>query len=405
MKLPALANWAKILWAFGAVALAFVSANASILAADRRAEAGILSGIHPSDGVLVQRQELQAIAQDPAHKIDQERLGQIRSTLHMRPLNVQTLALLAISTAGPGGSSPESERTMLLAQKVSRREPISQMWMIEKASAANDVPEALRHYHILLSTNPNLNGTLFPILAAAIDFPEVQKAMRDLLMKNPSWKIGFLPFAASNAKLDSYLGMIGSSYEILRDPIFMPANSELTYRLASEGRGEEALNFARMTLENFDVLAFKSIGFSPATTDPNMGRLAWLQGTADNSTVSFDESGVAVTIEPGASSDVLSRSLIVKPAPAFVYAITIEVGADSKPASIKLLGRCAQKASASTDASWETDIPVVSGKTSHVLAFKGLEGCSLVQLGIRAVGADSQLPSVFRIRDLSLDQQ
>lgn len=405
MTVPGLTVWARILWAVGAVALAIASANASILASDRRAEAGILSGMHASDGVILQQQELQAIAQDPAHKINQVKLGRIKSTLRMRPLNVQTLALLAISTAGSSGTSPQSEHIMILTQKVSRREPISQMWMIEKASAANDVPNALRHYHILLSTNPNLSVTLFPILAAAIDYPEVQRALREVLLKNPSWKLGFLPFAAANAKIDSYLGMIGSSYEILHDPTIISANSEITYRLASEGRGQEALNFAQKAIPNFDVAAFEDIGFSLATTDPKMGRLAWALGTDENSTASFDENGVEISIEPGISSEVLSRSLIIKPAATFVYTITIEVGADQKPASIKLLGKCAERASVATDASWEQSVPVMSGKSSHVLAFKGLERCRLLQLGIRAVGAEGQTPSVFKVRKPSLTPQ
>lgn len=399
MPNEAFGKFAKAAGAAAAVALALFSANAAMLASERRGEAGFLTGLHAADGLVLLTAEQHAIAADPNHKIDPRSRDAIRSTLRFQPLNPQVLALLGVSAAGPDGTSPATDRLMKLADRISRREPLSQIWMIETASAADDVPGAVRHYHTVLSTNPGLYGTLIPILATAIDYPEVQSSLRPYLRGEPVWKRSFLDYAATNAKLDSYLGLIGGDFGIVSGPALVPANSEFVARLGSAGRGDEAKKFAAKSLPEFNADAFGAAGFSKASLDPRMGKLAWVAGSG-SSVDSVSISGeVAVSIEPDAEADVLSRSFMVKPSAAYLASVAVDADEPAKLSSFKLIITCADGTSTGN---WEHVIPVGSAKETAEIRFPGLDRCNLLNIKFRVIADARQTPLVVKIADFAV---
>lgn len=399
MPNEAFGKFAKAAGAAGAVAMVLFSANAAMLASERRGEAGFLTGLHAADGLVLLTAEQHAIAADPNHKIDPRIRDAIRSTLRNQPLNPQVLALLGVSAAGPDGTSPTTDRLMKLADRISRREPLSQIWMIESASSADDVSGAVRHYHTALSTNPGLYGTLIPILAKAIDYPEVQSALRPYLRSAPRWKRSFLEYAATNAKLDSYLGLIAGDYSIVSSPELIAANSEFVVRLGSAGRGEEAAKFAALSLTDFNAEAFRAAGFSKASLDPRMGKLAWVPGSGSSVDSVSDSGEVTVSIQPDAETDILSRNLMVKPVAAYSASVTINTDEPVGISAVKLIVTCADGTS---NESWEHAIPVGNTKETAEIRFAGLDRCGLLNFKFRVIAGERQTPLAIKIADFSV---
>ena len=386
-----------------AAALALFSASISIRASERRGEAGLLAGMNPSDGIVVLQAELHALAADPNHKIAQSSLNATRATLPARPLNPQVLALIAVSVAGPDGTSVATADLMKLADRMTRREPVSQMWMIEAASAAGDVLGAVRHYNTLMSTTPDTFLVLFPVLTSAIDFPEVREALRGTLRGGPIWAPNFLPYAASNAKIDSYLAMIGADYQVLRDPPYAEANAEFIYRLAAAGRGDKAFEFASRVLAQFDPHAFQEFTVSKSTLDPRMGKLAWRLGSSNGVAAELASGEVNISVSPGANMVALSRDFVVKPGSISGLSISLIGDTGMNAAAVKIKASCANDAAAQAGSfGVEQSVPVSAEKTTTNLSLQNTGRCSLIRIQVHVVGPDGQIPGSIRIVNLSM---
>jgi len=72
---------------------------------------------------------------------------------------------LELETEGRRG---DAERLIRFAERLSRRDLPTQLWLIEANVARNDIEGALAHYNIALRTSQAAADVLFPILVQAI---------------------------------------------------------------------------------------------------------------------------------------------------------------------------------------------------------------------------------------------
>ena len=398
--------FAKTLWAGAALAVASFSASTSIRAAARHGEAGLLTGMYAGDGVLLMRAEQLALSADPNHKPSQSSTEPARMTLRGLPLNASVLSFLGVAAAGPNGTSLKTEQLMRLAGTLARRDVLSQMWALEASSAAGDVEGAVSHYHALLSTNPGLHQVLFRVLTPALDFPEIQKALRPYLTKQAAWMPGFLTFAAEHGKLDSWLGMIGQNHNSLRSEGYAPANGLIVSRLAQEGQSDQAIVFAEKVFPGFDAHKFKRFEISAATTDPRLGGLSWRLEGQPGADASFADNGdVSISIEPAARAGVLSRSYIVKPGAGLAFTYSLSAEDSSRSAAFKWAISCMNTpGKAAVFAPWEQDAVIGPETKLEAIKFPGIPGCSLLNIKLMAQGAEGQVGSVTTLSRLLLLQ-
>lgn len=113
----------------------------------------------------------------------------------------------AIRTRGLGleGTGKQAGTLLNLAERFSRRDLLTNLWLIEDASRRNDIPAALRHYDIALRTSPASHQLLFPILVEALSEPEIAKALLPMLAARPPWLVPFLEHGASAGTADPAL--------------------------------------------------------------------------------------------------------------------------------------------------------------------------------------------------------
>lgn len=83
-------------------------------------------------------------------------------------------------------------RAFAYAQRLSRRDLPTQLWLLESAVARGDVGQALRHYDTALRTQERAPELLFPVLIAATSAPNVRDELSKLLASGPDWAPSFL---------------------------------------------------------------------------------------------------------------------------------------------------------------------------------------------------------------------
>lgn len=82
------------------------------------------------------------------------------------------------------------------AETLSRRNFLTQLWLIEDAVQRGSVGGALRHFDTALRTTESAGGVLYPVLRGAVDDPELTMAIARTVNAAP-WRGQFLQYAVS----------------------------------------------------------------------------------------------------------------------------------------------------------------------------------------------------------------
>ena len=106
--------------------------------------------------------------------------------LRRQPVDVVAARTLAIIAARQG-NAVRVEKMLTLAQWLSRRDPPTQILLIETHVQAGDVAGALAHYDHAMQTSVATRETLLPVLTAAADDPVIARPVAALLARRPWW--------------------------------------------------------------------------------------------------------------------------------------------------------------------------------------------------------------------------
>ncbi len=102
------------------------------------------------------------------------------------PANVVAIRSLGL-VASVSGDDEKGKRLITYAESLSRRDLPTQLWLIEKNVAANDIDGALVHYDRALRTNLGAREILIPILSEAAKQPAVSVPLSKMLARRPLW--------------------------------------------------------------------------------------------------------------------------------------------------------------------------------------------------------------------------
>lgn len=104
---------------------------------------------------------------------------------------IRQLALIADAK----GKTADARALMKLSAKLSRRDFVTQLWLIEDGVRADDIASTMAHYDVALRTSAESAAILHPILSSALVDETVQRAFTLYLRTNPPWLGSFLSFA------------------------------------------------------------------------------------------------------------------------------------------------------------------------------------------------------------------
>lgn len=195
-----------------------------------------------------------------------ERLA--KRALRQDPTAVAALATLGL-VADARDNKVVARRYFTYAQKLSRRDLRTQLWMIEDTVARGDLSGAVRQYDITLRVFPTMGNLLYPVLAAAIGEPLVRAEVVKTLAAKPLWGVDFINFIASKGPDPQSTATLLNA--LRRAGVFVPetAQAEATNALVAAGRFDAAWSYYGAVHSNADRHRSRDPKFTAATETPS----------------------------------------------------------------------------------------------------------------------------------------
>lgn len=135
--------------------------------------------------VVEARQSLLAIPRASVADIAASR-SSLRAAALREPLNTDVLGTLA-GLDEYQGDKDQARRLFGLSEAVSRRNALTQMWLLEDAVSRGDIAGAVSHYDRAMRVSVDLRPALLPVLATAAENPEIGRVLSKTLAGRPLW--------------------------------------------------------------------------------------------------------------------------------------------------------------------------------------------------------------------------
>jgi hypothetical protein len=196
----------RSLWAFRAavvvgglglvyLCLAITLANAVAASAPRTA---LL--LWPWHAVANARQASAAVLRDEGKGVSDPAVATASITALRRDPSITDAARNLGLRATARGESAAADRLMGYAEATSRRDVLTQLWMIERKVARSDVKGALTHYATVLRVAPAMGSTLYPVLTGALTDPDLSRSIAEMVSAEDNWRDGFMTYVVGNAE-------------------------------------------------------------------------------------------------------------------------------------------------------------------------------------------------------------
>lgn len=241
-----------------------------------------------------------------------------RDMLRESPLNARALRIYAY-VANQRGESAVERRAMELAARVSRRDVLSQLWLIESDVGRNDLQGALVHYDIALRTAPEVRSLLFEQLSSALSDPGVNKAVATLIRTRPLWLPDFVNAAINTKDNPRHLEhAIAAGGGLPNTPAFAPLRPLLLQKLVATGEFGAARRFY-LAMPGAKPATLAQPGFNRDTIEGDYAPFTWGIGEDPLITVGLEpygeENGAAARVAAsfGGHGRALRRLLFLTP--------------------------------------------------------------------------------------------
>lgn len=250
-----------------------------------------------------------------------------RASLRAAPLSPAMIRIIAADPA----EAARSSGLMHLAERVSRRDALTQLSLIETAVQEGRIDLALTHYDRALSIYPDLGPILFPVLGGAIDGEDIRHGVAAVARQRRPWINNFLQYAIRAAKPAAVASLLA---ELDHGPGALAAarqhEAALVGRLIEQGNYPAARTVAARALgENAGTL--DRFGFTPETWQNAVRPLSWTEGEIEGvDTMLQPDGSVAVSASPGIAGLAMFRVAIL---PAGTYRFAVTTSADPELAA------------------------------------------------------------------------
>jgi len=246
--------------------------------------------------------------------------GRARRSVESSPLSASMIRIIATDP-----TRPRAYQLLGIAERVSRRDALMQLALVEAAVASGQVGQALRHYDRALSVYPDLRPTLFPVLASAIAEPAIRADLARIAYERRPWINSFLAYAArqsaspsSVASLLEQIGSVPGASQDLREHAAVLAGRFVgaedyasAHQLALRSAGSDAAWIDRPS-------------FAPATWAQPTRPLTWATAETEGVNAQLDpDNAVMVSAGPGSAGMAMFRVLLPRPG-RYQFSVTSE---------------------------------------------------------------------------------
>ena len=162
---------------------------ARVTLAGQSPELALKFGLANADALSAVAEAREADAHRPGHDAEASRYAE--DALRAAPLDVRALRVLALEAEKAGGAT-RARMLMVIADRWSRRDTASQLWLFQQAMMEGDWPNASLHADALLRRHWRLANVLFPAMASALRDPAAVAPFVARLNEVPDWRHPFL---------------------------------------------------------------------------------------------------------------------------------------------------------------------------------------------------------------------
>lgn len=401
-------HWAKFVLFFSAVGyVAYLSAISAIADIAWQQNPDLALRFVPDHPLALSlKADMQFMeSQSPASLNKVEAMA--KQSLKGQPLNAVAVRLLGY-VADARGDRKKARELMLLAQKISRRDFGTQLWLIEDAVARGDKKQALYHYDIAMRTTASSHQLLFPTLVGALDDPDVRKGLGPYVRGAPDWLPGFLGQAINTSENPANVAdMLVKAGRLPDRDDYRSISNALLAQLAAKSK------FAAFRQYYFSLPAsspgtLQSAGLNTSTVGLRYPAAGWQ--LVDNPAIggAFSEADKAGRISlsafagSGERGELMRKILFLKPGD-YRFAANYDAVEGASDGEIRWDLQCLS--AKGNNAVWFSTDTVDKGKSATVKDFTLGPDCPNQMLVLQLAGGDGQLGAEFNLRSVAITRR
>jgi hypothetical protein len=193
-----------------------------------------------------------------------------------------------------------------LSHKVSRRDPLTQLLLIEQASNQGDIATAIEHYSVLLAISPDMHEGIVKLLGKAALEPKIYGAL--LAHQAQPWFPHVMKRMVAEASTGEVVSYLLANRPLAREVLTNSENIRPVIGLLL-AKPDPQYAFEFINERRADDSSFAHFGFSPTTLDEQFVPLNWklAQSVTTTSTEKDDEVDLQFTAPPNARSSIAER--------------------------------------------------------------------------------------------------
>lgn len=255
-------------------------------------------------------------------------LSRPASTTNLREIRALSVAALELSPLDSGalaalgylaelGTTREMQvrSLMNLSERISRREPLTVLWLIEWYVARNDIAAVLQRYDMALTVKPSLANVLFPILANSLEDKAIRAEFAQTLVRKRPWQNAAIKYALANGKAAEIAEVLLEHGPLSDGPETASIEAEIFAKLVNSGRIDLAAKLYRR-LPGGDPSVLSSLAINARSTAEGRQPVTWAVATTDRfeSTIIRDDSLAAMAIAVSTSAltkNEVARKLVI----------------------------------------------------------------------------------------------
>jgi hypothetical protein len=325
-----------------------------------------------------------------------------RQSLTELAINPAALRLIGLMASADGGL-PAGRRAMLLADRMSRRDTATQLWLIEEAVARNDIPGALQRYDNALRVAGETQQVLFPVLTAALEDPQISDSFIPYIREPTPWLGDFVRHAVRNSRRPAaYAALFMRAGGLPRDPVFASLEQELIKRLIDTDASATAARYYG-SLQGADRRVLRSAAFSDRSVDTRFVPLTWEIFTLPGLNAAFVRSGsdalaLQGLVEAGGATPVARKVVLV---PAGTYRFRARQGLIGQGGTAEATWQLLCSGGNSAQPVWSRTDPLVAQRRAVEASLNVPARCytPMLRLLVTATGSSAE----FTIQSVSLE--
>lgn len=358
----------------------------------------------PTDALSLSKALDVKLGKQPGSPISPDNLRHLRAAIIEAPLSRALLRIAGVK-AELDGNAAKADGMMLLSNAVSRRDALTQLWLIERSVRRDDMKSAIAHYHAALSVHPELGAALFPILSKAIAFPEVRAAIAPYIARQARWSADLIGAATLQGNPTDVALLIIPVGDMARGEAYDAISAQLISRLAELGEFTLARQLAGTLIEDLNNKELDALEVNDTTTDKRLGKLAWSFPTDGSILTSANGlGGFDIDIGPLAHGRAATRTIPVTGGRTYIFSQTLR-GASGDDLAAALSWRASCSSAQSSQPVWEQILPPPRQTQRYESTIAVPTGCKGLALTLVARGSDGQQSAHLAIEALALRQR